>query len=86
NVTFFAEYYSQSQVLAEDRVFTFFDCDDGAGDLSNRGEFTCGPPGGDGLDALRRGGSSGIPQGRITGGDSGFSIGEDSFDSILFLP
>ncbi len=85
NITFFAEYYTQTQVLAKDRDFTFFDCDDGAGDLSNRGDFTCGPPGGDGRDVLRRGGSSRIPEGRISGG--GFTLPDGSTaGSILFLP
>ncbi len=85
NITVFAEYYTQTQVLAGERDFTFFDCDDGAGDLSNRGDFTCGPPGGDGRDALRRGGSSRIPEGRISGG--GFTLPDGSTTgSILFLP
>ncbi len=85
NVTFYTEYYTQTQVLAAERDFTFFDCDDGAGDLAGRGDFTCGPPGGDGRDALRRGGSSRIPEGRISGG--GFTLPDGTTTgSILFLP
>lgn len=85
NITGFFEYYNQTDVQARDRDFTFFDCDDGAGDLAGRDGFTCGPPGGDGLDVLRRGGSSRILEGRISGG--GFTLPDASTpSSILFLP
>lgn len=85
NITGFFEYYKQTAVQARDRDFTFFDCDDGAGDLAGRDGFTCGPPGGDGLDVLRRGGSSRILEGRISGG--GFTLPDASTpSSILFLP
>ena len=85
NITGFFEYYKQTDVQARDRDFTFFDCDDGAGDLAGRDGFTCGPPGGDELDVLRRGGSSRILEGRISGG--GFTLPDGSEPgSILFLP
>ena len=91
NITGFFEYYNQTAVQARDRDFTFFDCDDRddriAGDLSSRGPFTCGPPGGDELDVLRRGGSSRIVEGRIQSGDDFIVPGEPApVDSILFLP
>ena len=95
NITVFMEYYTQADIQARDRVFTFFDCDDGnpdpnepdeRGDLATRGEFTCGAPGptSDGLDILRRGGSSRIPEGRLSGG--GFDVGPPAgrVGSILF--
>ena len=87
NITGFFEYYNQTDVQARDRDFTFFDCDDGAGDLAGRDGFTCGPPGGDGLDVLRRGGSSRIVEGMIDGAGSFIVPGEpDPVDRILFLP